>query len=65
MTRRAPRGLWRHRDRDRRASQLDGYPEAMTAHETIETPNGAIALIRMRLADGYLHAAPTANSRLG
>jgi hypothetical protein len=51
--------------RDCRASQLDGYPEAMTAHETIGTPTGVIALIRMRLANGYLHAALTANSRLG
>jgi hypothetical protein len=37
----------------------------MTAHETIETPDWVIALTRMRLVNGYLHAAPTANSRLG
>jgi hypothetical protein len=64
MILRARPGWWLHKS-DRRASQLDGYPEAMTAHETIGMPMGAITLIRMRLANGYLHAALTANSRLG
>ena len=49
------------------SAHLDGCPEAMTANQTVGhlSWREVIALIRMRLADGPLHAAPTANSRLG